>query len=357
MSAIAAPAGRRERLARLCHRTGLTGVVGRARSVLRKDVRILAYHRVVETIDEDRFDFDLDLISANATRFRAQMEHLCRHYRPTRLDAWLTAVRAGHALPKDSVIVTFDDGYDDNHRVAFPILRELGVPAVFFVSTGHIDSGRPYAYDWLVHMLLVTHADRLEAPEIDLICALPPSRPQRRALASHVLTRMKWLEAAAQASLIDRLERQWQLPRGVGHRDCRPMDWNQVREMRDAGMEIGGHGVDHHMLAKLPDAQMRREIHESKARLDAELGPVARTMSYPVGNIDAYDAGVIAQAQSAGFQAACSYLSGTNAVSPGDWWSLRRLAVEREMELSWFASMLALPEVFSYPSQLRSAPA
>ena len=78
----------------------------------------------------------------------------------------IDALDHGRALPRRAVVVTFDDGYDDNYRVAFPILRELGMPATFFVSTGHIDSGRAYAYDWLVHMIRTVHAARLQVAEL-----------------------------------------------------------------------------------------------------------------------------------------------------------------------------------------------
>ncbi len=353
MLAGSADSGKRERIARLCHRSGLLKLVRRVRDLRGNDVRILAYHRVLDVADEDRFDFDLALVSASVERFGDQMRHVRRYYRPIRIEEWLDAARRRRALPRRCVIVTFDDGYDDNYHHAFPILRDLDMSALFFVSTGHIDDGLPFAYDWLVHMILTTRHDRLQAPEIGIEQALPAGRKDRRALAALALGRIKWLTAAAQSALISRLEGQWQMPRTTRHIDCQPMTWAQLRDMRDGGMEIGSHGVSHRMLAKLPPGEIREEIVQSKARLDAELGPVATTLSYPVGNIDAWNTTVIDEARAIGFQAGCSYVSGTNPVLPRSWWDLRRLAVEREMDAAWFASMLAVPEAFSYPSRLR----
>lgn len=341
-------------MARLCYRSGLLAPLRYLRDLRHVDVRILAYHRVLDIADERDFDFDLALVSADTTQFRQQMEHIRRRYHPICLRDWCAARREGRELPSRPVIVTFDDGYDDNYRIAFPILRELGIPGVFFVSTGHIDSGAPYAYDWLVHMLLVTRADRIDAPEIGIDESLPAGRADRRTLAGTVLSRMKWLDAAAQSALIERLETQWQLPRSAGHPDCRPMSWDQLRDMRDGGMEIGGHGVSHRMLAKLPANEIHDELSVSKSRLDAELGPSPYTLSYPVGNIDAWSETVVEEARTAGFSAGCSYVTGTNPIDPPDWWALKRLPVERDMDLPWFVSMVALPEAFSYPSQLRT---
>src|SRR3546814_14523092 len=76
------------------------------------------------------------------------MQHLRDRFHPVSCREIVAALDGGLALPRDAVLVTFDDGYDDNHAIAFPILRDLGVPAPFFVATGHIDSGLPYAYDW-----------------------------------------------------------------------------------------------------------------------------------------------------------------------------------------------------------------
>lgn len=352
MQAPAAGAGKRERIARLCHRSGLLKLLRRLRDLRTRDVRILAYHRVLDVVD-DRFDFDLALVSAGLEQFREQMRHVRRYYHPLRIEEWLDAAGRGRQLPRRCVIVTFDDGYDDNFHHAFPILRDLDMSALFFVSTGHIDDGLAFAYDWLVHMILITPAERLSAPEIGIDQPLPVRRDERRTLAALALGRMKWLSAAAQSALIDRLEAQWHMPRETGHADCRPMTWPQLRDMRDGGMEIGSHGVSHRMLAKLPPDEIRGEIAGSKQRLDDELGPVVTTVSYPVGNIDAWNATVIDEAKSAGFRAGCSYVSGTNPVAPRSWWDLRRLAVEREMDAAWFASMLAVPEAFSYPSRLR----
>lgn len=353
-TAAAAGYGRRQRLARLCHGTRLALPLARLRALLRDDLRILAYHRVLESVEPSGFDFDLELISASAERFRNQMAFLRRHFHPLRFDEVLARVESGRSLPSRAVLVTFDDGYEDNHRVAFPILKDLGMSAMFFVSTGHIDSGMPYAYDWLVHMICTTQATRLDAPELALEARLPDSMGGRRALAVDVLDRLKSLDESSQAAFMARLEGEWGLSRASGNDDCRPMTWDQVREMHAAGMEIGSHGVRHRMLAKLPAAQMAEEICESKATLDRELGISADVLSYPVGGPDAFDAQVVEIARMAGFRMACSYIAGTSTVRPESRYSMRRLPVERSMDMPWFEAMVSVPEVFGYPSRLRA---
>lgn len=346
--------GRRQRLARVCHGTGLVVPIARLRTLLRDDLRILAYHRVLESADPDGFDFDVDLISASAQRFHEQMAFLRKRFHPMRFDEVLERVERGQRLPPRAVLVSFDDGYDDNHRVAFPILRDLGMSAMFFVSTGHVDTGLPFAYDWLVHMICSAHASTLHAPELGIEATLPTTTSARRELAREVLGRLKSLDDAAQATLMARLEREWGFDRASGHRDCTPMRWDKLREMLGSGMEVGSHGVTHRMLAKLSNADLRHELHGSRETIDRELGVAAHVLAYPVGGPDAFDARVIEVAREAGYRMACSYMSGTDRIDPASRYALRRLPVERDMDAAWFEAMLALPEVFGYPSQPRA---
>lgn len=347
-------AGRRQRLARRCHGAGLMPLLRGLRSALRHDLRILAYHRVLETADPEGFSFDTELISATAAQFREQMRSIKRDFHPMRFDQVLSCIDADRRLPKGAILVTFDDGYDDNYRIAFPILRELGMSAMFFVSTGHIDSGMPYAYDWLVHMVCSTASSRLIAIELGVDWEIPAGLAERRVLAARLLDRLKGLDDAGQEALISRLEREWGFPRAAGHADCRPMNWDQVREMHRGGMEIGSHGVGHRMLAKLPAAQMRDEVHGSKDALERELGVSPQVLSYPVGGPDAFDTKTVEVVRAAGFRMACSYMAGTSAAETGSRYGMRRLPVEREMDAAWFNAMIALPEVFSYSSRLRT---
>ncbi len=347
-------AGRRQLLARWCHRTGMLPLLRRMRLGSRDDVRVLAYHRVLETAEPEGFSFDTDLISASAQAFHDQMAYLKKHFVPMRFTEMLDQLARGQRVPKGAVLVTFDDGYDDNYRVAFPILRDLGMSAMFFVSTGHIDSGRPYAYDWLVHMVCSTAADRLIAPELQLDWTLGRTLAERRVQASELLDRLKSLDDDGQSALINRLETEWNMPRAHGHDHCRPMTWDQLREMRRAGMEVGSHGVHHRMLAKLSPERMSAEVHGSKATLERELGAPIDVLSYPVGGPDAFDAETVDAVRAAGFRMACSYVAGTGAVQATTLYSLPRLPVERQMDREWFEAMVSVPEVFSYTSRLRT---
>lgn len=352
-SAQAAP-GRRQRLAMHAHAWRLLPTLQRVRGLFRRDLRVLAYHRVRETAPG--FDFDPALVSATPAAFREQMQYLRERLHPVSCREVVAALEGGPALPRDATLVTFDDGYDDNHALAFPILRELGVPATFFVATGHIDSGLPYAYDWLAHLVLTMDTRRLHLPELGIDQDLPAARGARQALVGDLLDRLKYLDDAGQQAVVAGLEQRCGRPREAGHPDCRPMGWAQLREMRDAGMEIGGHGVHHRMLAKLPDEALQREVAECQSRLTAELGAPALSISYPVGGPDAYDARVLDAVRAQGFRIGFSYVNGNNPLPLRNRYELRRTAVETGIDATWFKGVLAVPELFAHPTRLRVYP-
>lgn len=352
---LAVQNGRRARAAEACHRAGLLPLLERMRRIFRGGARILAYHRVLESSEPHGFTFDVDLVSASAEAFHRQMSLVRRKFHPMRFDELLDCLERGQRPPPRAVLVTFDDGYDDNYRVAFPILRELGMSAMFFVSTGHIESGEPYAYDWLVHMLCSAPQTRLDIPALGISAGLPEDIEGRRALARQVLDRIKALDAGEQDALIAGLEDAWGMPRARTHPQSLPMRWEQLREMRRMGMEIGSHGVRHRMLAKLPPDEMRHEVFESRRMLERELGGEVQVISYPVGGSDAYDERVVAAVREAGYRMACSYRAGADPVTRATRYGMRRLPVERQMGAGWFEAIVTLPEVFAHASRSREA--
>jgi peptidoglycan/xylan/chitin deacetylase (PgdA/CDA1 family) len=105
---------------------------------------ILMYHRVVVA--------PKGIVAPNwnlpPNRFRAQLSGLLeRGYQPWPLRKVLACHRAGDAIPSKTFVVTFDDGYENVYQYAFPILKDLRVPATLFLATGYLDSRGPFPFD------------------------------------------------------------------------------------------------------------------------------------------------------------------------------------------------------------------
>lgn len=56
--------------------------------------------------------------------------------------------------PRSNLIsITFDDGYENNYSVAWPILRRYGIPAPFYLAINFIEKSRLYWVDQVEHWL------------------------------------------------------------------------------------------------------------------------------------------------------------------------------------------------------------
>jgi peptidoglycan/xylan/chitin deacetylase (PgdA/CDA1 family) len=123
---------------------------------------------------------------------------------------------------KPVAAITFDDGYEDNHSYALPILAKYGVPATFFITAGFVE--RDPAVIRRFQQLLKCRLD-------DLV----------------------------------------------------PLDWRQVRELRASGMDIGSHTYSHPNLARLSRDETEEELRTSRDLISDRLGAAIDLFAYPFG--------------------------------------------------------------------------
>lgn len=346
-----APARSKRELASAALATlGLTTTLGTLRSAFVQDLRVLAYHRVLPALDEEGFAFDVELVSAVQEAFDQQMAWLAERYEPVSCRQVADALRSGMRLPKRAVMVTFDDGFRDNYEVAFPILRRHGVPALFFLSTGYIGTDRVFWFDWLVHVLLRTRAQRIRLDELDLTIHPGASLASRRAEARKLLGALKRIAEPRRVRALEQLDREAAVELAPADRALSAaMNWDQVREMSRAGMEFGSHTVTHPILARVEDAAaLRFELEASRATIERETGVPVLSLAYPVGGRDAVDSRVLEAVAAAGYEFAFTYQSGVNRLGTGERFMLRRLHVEPCVARDLFRAMLELPEVFAW---------
>jgi peptidoglycan/xylan/chitin deacetylase (PgdA/CDA1 family) len=125
------------------------------------------------------------------------------------------------------------------------------------------------------------------------------------------------------------------------------MTWDMAREMQAAGMTLGGHSVTHPVLASLSPDEQDYEVGESRRRLVAELGSSIDAFSYPVGGGKSFNEITKQAVRRHGFRWGFTYLGGY--LQPGDFdqFALRRTAIETDIDLPLFRSMIALPQLFA----------
>jgi len=152
--------------------------------------------------------------------FERHVQWLKAHCHVTSLANVVANRNTGTSRPL--VAITFDDGYEDNHSYALPILSKHGVPATFFITAGLVNRD--------------------------------PT----------VLRRLQWL---------------W----GCSLDDIVPLDWEQVRELHASGMDIGSHTYSHPNLARLSAVEAAHELRSSTDVISDKLGVAVDLFAYPFG--------------------------------------------------------------------------
>ena len=161
-------------------------------------------------------------LSTTPERFREQLELLLG--RGYHAVTFEQAVSSGD---RRSFAVTFDDAYRSVLALARPIMDELDVPGTVFVPTDWAGSEEPMRWDGVYQWLEGPH-------EHEMLC----------------------------------------------------MGWGQLRELADAGWELGSHTRSHPFLTAVDDDRLDAELRESRLTLERELGRPCRSIAYPYGDVD-----------------------------------------------------------------------
>lgn len=326
--------------------SGLSRVALRAGFIGRQTLIVLAYHRVLDIGDEECFGADPELVSATVADFEWQMRFLRDHFAPVTFRQLIDRLDRGADLPAHSVVVTFDDGHIDNYTLAFPVLRKLGLPATIFLSTGYIGSGSPFWFDRVASILRRARPGTFELKAIGYRGELT-DMPSRHRASSAVLHALKRVHESTRLACLDELS-SLEESQASATRSSPPfaIDWDQVREMAQSGIEFGSHTVTHPILANVDQQQLERELVESRLAIESQTGQSVEVVAYPIGKRFAYDERVIAACRSAGYRLGVSYESGVNSWPACAPFELRRIAVERYTNRAMFEALLSLPRLF-----------
>jgi peptidoglycan/xylan/chitin deacetylase (PgdA/CDA1 family) len=300
------------------------------------------YHRIGEPGSSA---FDRDLWSASAEDFASQVAFLRRELdivHPRDVPDLQRVGRGRHAL------ITFDDGYRDNYEVAFEVLRRHAVPGVFFVTTGFLDGRRVAWWDEISWMVRASGRPAL-APAAWWGEGVELSGDRGRAI-QRLLRAYKAIPGACGGEFLDALGEatgSGRCPREEAAATW--MTWDMVREMRDAGMAIGGHTVSHPVLSRLTPEAQGEEIAGCARRLHEELGERMRWFAYPVGGRDAFDGDTRTHLAAAGVDLAFTYYGGHRRYDDWDPLDVRRIAVEMDVTAEVFRAMARWPALVGAP--------
>ncbi|MGQ9663592.1 MAG: polysaccharide deacetylase family protein [Kiritimatiellia bacterium] len=296
---------------RLCGWAGLNRLF---RLLNRRRVCVVRYHGV--TRDEWSWA-EGNCLQVKESEFRKQMFYLARHFKVVPL-ASISFPLAPY--PKPRVVITFDDGYANNFTVAYPVLRELNLPATIFVTTAFIDKDWIFWYDRLF---------------FGLKHSVPPSAYAR------VVDQFKKLSPRTiETEVDDYLRHHGVDPSNIPSEFVnafRTLRSGEIREMAGSGLiNFGSHTHRHELLTRITLTEAEETIRKSLTVLGSLPGRVP-FFCYPNGWYRPEHMDLL---KSLGFRGAVTTEDGFWSAHDNPY-GIPRIGIGRETDLSAFAGYVS----------------
>jgi peptidoglycan/xylan/chitin deacetylase (PgdA/CDA1 family) len=278
------------------------------KSLGNKPLFVLMYHRVLEPGECEGVE---DGIHVAPDVFDRQVAFLKEHYELIDF-ADLKEIQHGKRSPqKPLCLITFDDGWEDNYRRAFPILKKHNAKAVIFLTTGLVGTTKRFWFDTVYRLILQHHhnptfLETLKTMFMRENLSLPEETTDPKVFAKSALHAMKRIDGKSLLNHVQQLEGMFS-----GLKEERTLLHEQeIQEMQKSGIEFQSHGKRHLILTQLSKEDAREEITQSKR--DLELGITARTplaFAFPNGD---YSDEVMETVKQAGYDFAVTTEPGLN---------------------------------------------
>lgn len=251
---------------------------------------VLTFHRVLR--DADLADCYDPHLAISESVFEQLLLLLRREFQVVSLDDLME-----HSVMLDSpqrLALTFDDGWEDTHSVAYPMMLRYGIPATVFLCTGLMgENGQLPEERFAKIWRHCARTSRLRELTGDLkTWGVPQALSLERSKWSQQLKR---LPMHSKLLLFDHLEDVYRVPANMTRR---LMNWEEARQMSRNNISFGSHTVRHSTLSSEQDSRIVSELIESRAAIQQNIGTDATCLAYPNG---AYNERVTRLAEDAGF--------------------------------------------------------
>jgi peptidoglycan/xylan/chitin deacetylase (PgdA/CDA1 family) len=290
-------------------RTGMLALMrrGAARNA------VFALHRVLPEAEIEQVYNPY--VALRADCFEAFLEFISHRFRVLPLEAFLMEWRNGGA---DSLAtITFDDGWIDNYQHAFPLLKKYRLPATIFLPTALIGTNQRLPEERIVD--LWNTAASLNS-EKDLAESIRKRAETGGQSLHDIRVAFKKLPLELKLDILAHEEQRL----GVVQNSRSFINWDEVREMRDAGITFGSHTRRHAVLVEETNEIILSELESSRQDLLRETGTASPYLAYPNGR---YDERVARICEQAGFDAAFT-TQNTFVSDPVERFTIPRVAVD-----------------------------
>lgn len=285
------------------------------------------YHRIG---DCTLTPFDPNIYSCSVEQFKKQLQFIKKHFQVITLDEALLLTESKLPLNKRYALLTFDDGYVDNFEEAYPVLKEEGISAVFFIPTDYVDSDLIPWWDEIAWMLKNT-------TKKEFCFGKERTFYLNNSVLDKVIRNFLTVIKSDLRSMDDKmLELKEKL-------DCEytvnPKDkslfvsWEQIKEMKTGGMAIGSHTCSHRILTHIDKENQLLELEQSKQCLEQHLGCNIDSVAYPVGQSNTFNDDICRMTEKLGYKMGFSFTNAINDLPVESTYRISRLGVDNHPSL------------------------
>jgi len=221
---------------------------------------------------------------------------------------------------KNSYIISFDDGFKNNFKYAFKILKRLGLKATIFICPGNISKKRIFWVDHIQNLIAFTKVKKIflninKKKKFFLI----KNDNQKINIIDRIKTLCKKVSNDKKNKIIRLLETQT----GLYHKDKinkelqKCLSWSELKKMQESGIfDIGYHSYEHEILSKLTSKQLKKNISKSINIIKNKIKKRVDIASYPEGRYEHFNKNVINILKSFNIKLAAMSVSGINNHRP-----------------------------------------
>lgn len=293
---------------------------------------ILMYHRV---LPEGEAEEGLQPgMYVTPETFEAHVAFLKQRFSIVSLEAVISgSLKRGLSTARSPIcVLTFDDGWIDFYKHAFPILKRNRSPATVFLPTAFIGKREMFWTDRLTALVSGgMKAGQRPRSRDHRVQAIEALKGPVDAKIEAAISLLKYEPPGERDRVLSLLNGRWGQARGPAKRVF--VNWREVDEMRGSGLvSFGSHTHRHNILTVLSRQEVAEELAVSMARLggmnavDSGFIPFC----YPNGN---WNGGVAAMVKECGFAAALTTEKGWNRCT-SDVYRLKRVPVHQDMACS-----------------------
>jgi len=256
---------------------------------------ILFYHRFTRDHTEDLPP------KVNSKTLEKQLKHLKRWYHVISLDELVDLLKTGKDFSRPYAVITIDDGFKDNYDFAYPILKQLDIPASIYLTTGFIGTNRAPWIDEIAYALNISPKKSLSFKELfDNKTFNISSHLEKFEFWNTIYERMIYLENNTKNDLVTKLLHKLNV--GEKNRTRSMLDWNEVSEMSKNHISFYAHTHNHPTLSRMDSSEAMFEISESRRIIEEKIGTKVFHFAIPNGKDDDFTEELREFCKSEGFE-------------------------------------------------------